>query len=81
MPKRRELFIVKQSKANQRKSRMMKNYEWFNSVAPIIPMQSQPMQNTQQPVMNTYKGTTAYLEPANNQSGFQVVEEQKSTIV
>jgi len=39
MPKRRELFIVKQSKANQRKSRMMKNYEWFNSVAPIIPKQ------------------------------------------
>lgn len=30
-PKRRELFIVKQSKANQRKSRMMKSYEWFNS--------------------------------------------------
>jgi hypothetical protein len=37
MPKRREIFIVKQSKANQRKSRMMKNYEWFNSDDPIIP--------------------------------------------
>jgi hypothetical protein len=35
MPKRRELFIVKQSKANQRKSRIMKSYEWFNSSAPI----------------------------------------------
>jgi predicted ribosome quality control (RQC) complex YloA/Tae2 family protein len=35
MPKRRELFIVKQSKANQRKSRMMKSYEWFNSSAPV----------------------------------------------
>jgi hypothetical protein len=37
MPNRRELFIVKQSKANIRKSRMMKNYEWFNSVVPVVP--------------------------------------------
>jgi hypothetical protein len=41
MPKRRELFIVKQSKANQRKSRMMKSYEWFNSSPPITQAPSQ----------------------------------------